>query len=478
MEFDLTKPHCFYFNEIAKIPHGSNNEKGLSDYLVTFAQTRGLAFKQDDMFNVIIYKPATEGYQQAKPLMIQAHMDMVCEKNKDSDHDFMKDPLKLKVEDGILRADKTTLGADDGTGVAYMLAILDDDNLPHPPLECVFTVQEETGLYGAMNLKAEDISAHRMISLDGGGETNTLLSSAGGCRDRVVKQLRFMANEDKTYQLSVLGLLGGHSGGEIHKEKGNANKLVMRIIKEALLKEADINLVSYNGGLKENAIPREADVVFTSVTPMSSLNKLFFESVTDIKTELEFSDPGFKIEFKEVAQASQKIERKISDELVNLVYLLPNGFKARSMAIENLTLTSLNLGVVTTSDDQIELAISIRSALKSGIENLIREIACLCETFKATYSIHAFYPGWNYSEVSPMREALTDVVKDIYDQDLELIAAHGGCECGVFKAMYDDMDIVSIGPKTRFIHTPDEELDLASFDRTYKLLTTFVSACK
>ncbi|MDD2592536.1 MAG: M20/M25/M40 family metallo-hydrolase, partial [Erysipelotrichaceae bacterium] len=181
MEFDLTKPHCFYFNEIAKIPHGSNNEKGLSDYLVTFAQTRGLAFKQDDMFNVIIYKPATEGYQQAKPLMIQAHMDMVCEKNKDSDHDFMKDPLKLKVEDGILRADKTTLGADDGTGVAYMLAILDDDNLPHPPLECVFTVQEETGLYGAMNLKAEDISAHRMISLDGGGETNTLLSSAGGC---------------------------------------------------------------------------------------------------------------------------------------------------------------------------------------------------------------------------------------------------------------------------------------------------------
>lgn len=478
MEFDLSKPQCYYFNEIAKIPHGSNNEKELSDYLVAFAKKLNLKYMQDDMYNVIIYKPATVGYETAPALMLQAHMDMVCEKNKDSDHDFMKDPLKLKVEDGILRADKTTLGADDGTGVAYMMAILADPKLPHPPLECVFTVQEETGLYGAMNLKAKDISAHRMVSLDGGGETSTLLSSAGGCRDRVVKKLAWQENDLPTYQLSVLGLLGGHSGGEIHKEKGNANKLVIRLIKEAILKGADITLVSYNGGLKENAIPREADVIFVSSTPKAVLEQYFNDSAVNIKTELAFSDAGFKINFSEQAKADRCLSTACNSEVIDLVYLLPNGFKARSMAIEGLTLTSLNLGVVTTKEDEIELAISIRSALKSSIDNLINEIACLCEAFKATYSIHAFYPGWNYSEVSPMRDTLAKVVKDIYDIDLVLIAAHGGTECGVFKAMYDDMDIVSIGPKSKFIHTPDEELDLASFDRTYKLLTTFVSACK
>lgn len=478
MEFDLSKPHCFYFNEIAMIPHGSNNEKALSDYLVAFAKKHQLAFKQDDMFNVIIYKKATSGYENSAPLMIQAHMDMVCEKNKDSNHDFLSDPLNLYVEDGLLKAKGTTLGADDGTGVAYMLAILADDKLAHPPLECVFTVQEETGLYGAMNLKAEDISAHRMISLDGGGETNTLLSSAGGCRDRVVKSLSWQTNSDETYQLSVLGLSGGHSGGEINKEKGNANKLVIRMIKEAQLENADIRLVSYDGGLKENAIPREADVVFVSKTPLTTLETLFEKSAKDIKEELEFSDAGFKYILKEVTKVTSCWTDKCSKEVIDMVYLLPNGFKARSMAIEGLTMTSLNLGVVTTEKDQLQLAISIRSALKSGIENLIREIACLCEIFGASYSIHAFYPGWNYSEISNMRDTLTAVVKELYDVKLELIAAHGGCECGVFKAMYDDMDIVSIGPKTKFIHTPDEELDLASFDRTYRLLTTFVSALK
>lgn len=478
MEFDLTKPYCYYFNEIAKIPHGSNNEKGLSDYLVAFARKLGLKHHQDEMYNVIIYQNGTAGYENSRPLMIQAHMDMVCEKNKDSAHDFLKDPLKLVVKDGILQASGTTLGADDGTGVAYMMAILADPQLPHPPLECVFTVQEETGLYGAMNLKAADISAHRMISLDGGGETNTLLSSAGGCRDHIVKALRYETNTDPAYRLSVRGLAGGHSGGEIHKEKGNANKLVMRIFQEALMNGLDLRIVSYNGGLKENAIPREADIEFVSAAAPARLEASFNASAAAIKEELEFSDAGFRIEVAALTALSKRLTAECNREVCDLVYLLPNGFKARSMAIEGLTITSLNLGVVETADDQLTLAVSIRSALTSGIDNLIREIACLCRNFHASYSIHAHYPGWNYSEVSPMRATLSRVVQDLYHQDLELIAAHGGCECGVFKAMYSDMDIVSIGPKAKDIHTPDEQLDLASFDRTYQLLTTFVSACK
>ena len=478
MEFDLTKPYCHYFNEIAKIPHGSNNEKGLSDYLMNFAKELGLVCKQDDMFNVIIYKEGSKGYENSSPLMLQAHMDMVCEKNKDSDHDFLKDSLTLVVKDGILKANGTTLGADDCTGVAYMMAILADQALAHPPLECVFTVQEEIGLYGAMHIKAEDIKARRMISLDGGGETNTLLSSAGGCRNTIVKTLEYENNTKPTYRLSVRGLLGGHSGGEIHKEKGNANKLAMRVLNEARMAGLDLKLVSFNGGLKENAIPREADIEFVYAGDKNKFMELFLKSETEIKDELEFSDAGFKIEVEELPVALRCLSDVCNAKVCDFVYLLPNGFKARSMAISGLTVTSLNLGVVETIDNELVLSVSIRSAIKSGIENLIREIACLCQIFDASYSIHAFYPGWNYSKVSPMRDSLMEVVKGIYNRDLELIAAHGGTECGIFKALHADMDIVSIGPITKDIHTPDESLDLASFDRTYNLLTKFVSACK
>ena len=478
MEFDLTKPYCHYFNEIAKIPHGSDNEKELSDYLVNFAKTLGLTFKQDDMFNVIIYKAGTIGYEKSSPLMIQAHMDMVCEKNKDSEHDFLKDPLKLVVNEGFLTADRTTLGADDCTGVAYMMAILADKELAHPPLECVFTVQEETGLYGVMNLKSGDIKARRMISLDGGGETNTLLSSAGGCRDKIVKSLEFEVNTKPTYRLSVKGLQGGHSGGEIHKEKGNANKLIMRIFKEARLSGLDMRIVSYNGGLKENAIPREAEIEFVSSDDFNKIMESFSKSEIEIKEELEFSDAGLKIVIEKLPVALRCLTDACNSEVCDFVYLLPNGFKARSLAIPGLTVTSLNLGVVETIQDKLVLSVSIRSAIKSGIDNLIREIACLCQNFDASYSIHALYPGWNYSKVSTMRDTLGEVVKSVYNKDLELIATHGGCECGIFKAMHENMDIVSIGPITKDIHTPDERLDLASFDRTYNLLTRFVSACK
>lgn len=478
MEFDLTKPYCHYFNEITKIPHGSNNEKGLSDYLVNFAKDLGLAYIQDDMFNVIIYKSGTVGYEQSEPLMIQAHIDMVCEKNKDSSHDFRKDPLKLIIRDGFLCTEGTTLGADDGTGVAYMMAILADKDGSHPPLECVFTVQEETGLFGAMHLKAQDIKARRMISLDGGGETNTLLSSSGGCRDKIVKRLEFEANTKPTFRLSVKGLLGGHSGGEIHKEKGNANKLVMRLFKEACLSGLDLRIVSYSGGLKDNAIPREAEIEYVSSDDPSKILGIILKSESEIKEELEYSDSGFKVIIESLPVAAKCLTQTCSTDVCDFVYLFPNGFKARSMAIPGLTLTSLNLGVVETKEDQLILSVSIRSAIRSGIDNLIREIACLCERFDATYTTSAFYPGWNYSKVSPLRNILSETVKKIYDNDLELIAAHGGVECGVFKAMHSTMDIVSIGPITKDIHTPEERLDLSSFDRTYVLLTQVVSACK
>ena len=280
MNFQLTNEPRRYFYELTQIPHGSANEQALSDYLVTFAKTHNLAYIQDDMWNVIIRKPASAGYEHKPYLTIQAHMDMVCEKHTDTVHDFTKDPLHLYVdEENILHAEGTTLGADDGTGVAYMLAILADDTLEHPPLECIFTVQEEIGLVGAMHLKADDVLGRRMISLDGGGETRTLLSSAGGCRVKIQKKLRRTSVQKPSYQLNVRGLSGGHSGGEIAKEKGNSIHLTARVLYEL---QQPVLLQNITGGLKENAIARECTTVFKCDMPFEVLQEKIKRIENDI----------------------------------------------------------------------------------------------------------------------------------------------------------------------------------------------------
>lgn len=479
MEFEITNRPRFFFKETTRIPHGSLNEKALSDYVVELAKKLGYQYKQDEMYNVIVYKPASAGYEDFKPLVIQAHLDMVCEKNKDCDLDFEKDPLRLYVDDeGWLKAKGTTLGADDCHGVAYMLAILEDKTLNHPALECIFTVQEEIGLIGSMYIKAEDVKGRRMISLDGGGETVTSVSSAGGCQVNLVKKLMMEENGDPTYKLGVRGLSGGHSGGEIHKEKGNANQLAARIIKEAMLQGVDVQIVSYDGGLKDNAIPREADIVFTSKTDFKAIQSSVEKSIEDIKIELEFSDAGFNAILEKLEPAVKKADHKSSEELIDYAYLMPNGFQHRSMAIEGLTLTSLNLGVVTTDDEEVKITVSVRSAIESGIDNLIRILKTLAGRLGFDVTTSARYPGWNFKEESSMREIYKKCVKEIYGEELKTVAGHGGCECGVFNNLVGGMDIISMGPKASGCHTPDEKLNLESFDRTYKLLCKVISEAK
>lgn len=477
MDFDLTKRWCHYFNECTKLPHGSGNEKPLSDFVVQFAKDHGLAYKQDEMWNVIVYKDASAGYESAAPLMIQAHMDMVCEKNKGSDHDFEHDPLDLYVEDGWLRARGTTLGADDCVGVAYMLAILEDDTLAHPPLECVFTVLEEVGLNGAMNLKAEDFKAHRLINLDGGGETSAMTTSAGGCRCEFRKDLVWEQTGDPAYTLSVRGLGGGHSGLDIHLEKGNANQLAARALKEASLHGADIRLVSFEGGLKDNAIPRESDIVFVSSTPADELRRLIAQTAADVKAELEFSDPNLRYELT-AASASECATAACSADILNFMFLMPHNFQHRSMAIEGLTLTSLNLGVIRSDREQAILRVSLRSGLESGIDHLIRVLRTLADQTGFSMTTDSRYPAWSYVQNSAIRDLFAKVAKEQYGEEPVFSASHGGTECGIFCRLIPGIDIVSFGPLTENIHTPDEALDLASFDRTYRLLCGLVSACR
>lgn len=479
MKYDCTLPHRRFFYEIAQLPHGSKNEKPLSDYLVAFARAHHLAYQQDDLYNVIIRKPATPGYENAPVLGLQAHMDMVCEKSKDKVHDFCRDPLTFVVDEaGILRADGTTLGADDCTGVAYMLSVLEDDSLPHPELECIFTTQEEIGMFGAMALKPEDIRCHRMISLDGGGENNTLLTSAGGCRLEMTRKLEMEVNSAPCYAVRVMGLSGGHSGGEIHKEKGNADKLLIRILKEARLAGLSIQLGMLNGGLKDNAIPRECEAIIASREDPEILKKQIEKSAEAIWKELEFSDSGFQAEVESVSPLDQVWTNSCSDSVIDMLFLYPNGFVARSMAVEGLTMTSLNLGILSTEGDELRIVVSVRSMLSSAIDDLVNRIDTVNKLFGAVMERGAEYPGWNYSENSPMRETMRRVVKRRYHEELNVTAAHGGCECGVFSAIHGDMDIISIGPVTEHIHTPDEQLDLASFDRTYHLLTDVIKDCR
>ena len=477
MEFDLTKPYCYYFDAITKIPHGSYHEKAISDYVVSFAKEHNLKYVQDKMWNVVIYKGASSGYEDYDPIMLQGHMDMVCEAVSGLDFDFETQPIETYVdEDGRLRAKGTTLGADDGMGVAEMLAILSDDSLKHPPLECVFTVQEEVGLFGALGLDKTLIHSHRMISLDGGGEVMTSISSAGGVN--VINEIKcdLVSNEKPTYSLKVTGLTGGHSGGEIHKEKGNANKLVARILKE-MMKEVDVSLVSIDGGTKDNAITRESIAVFSSSTSKEVIETKVKELTDKIYVEFEDSDPGFTSELELIEISSTCMSEQSTKNVIDYMYLVPNGFQHRSTVIEGLTLTSLNLGIVKTEGDKIICNSSVRSALDEALDDYIDHLTCLAGYTGGSVTTFARYPGWKYDENSKIRKTFREVLSKLYDgKVLEERAAHGGLECAIFTQIDGGMDIITCGPVSEGCHTPDEFLDLASFDRTYKLLTTIIAS--
>lgn len=471
---DHNKPIFKYFEEISRIPHGSFNEQQLSQYLVDFAINHHLKYKQDEMNNVIIYKSGSVGYENHEPLILQGHMDMVCEKNNDHEHDFEKDPLQLYVEDGWLKAKGTTLGADDGYALSYVLSILESDVVSHPPLECIFTVQEEVGMFGALKLKQADFKAKRMIGMDTGGEVVTCVSSSGGRRTVVSKPLNKIENTFNTFELNIGGLLGGHSGGNIDKERGNANKLAFRML-QRLLENKAVYLVDVVGGLKENAIPRECVVSFACDTSIKFIDHLFRSIEKNIKEELEFSDPNFYYRLRQIEKPVLTVyDEKTSSEAIQLVYLLPNGLKAKSMKIKGLTTVSLNLGVIGIEEDVMQCYFSIRSPILSAKEELSLEIETLSKLLGASIENSADYPGWNYEEKSIMREIFKDVIQEQFHQELVIEASHGGLETGVLKGLIPDLDIVTMGPKCMGAHTPDEKLHLASFEKMYEVLKIFL----
>ena len=465
---DITVPINRFFEEISAIPRGSGNEAGIARYLTEFAKARGLRAVQDDTNNVVIYKGGSAGRENEAPVMLQSHIDMVCEQVVGCGHDFLKDPIELIVEDGWLRANGTTLGADDGAGVAYMLAILDDDKVSHPPLECVFTASEETGLDGARALKKQLISATRMIGLDGGGETCTCIGSSGGRRITAKCPVVYGENTSPCYLLTITGLNGGHSGHCIDQGLGNAIKLGFRMLYQLLERGVDIRIVRITGGAKNNAIPREFAVLFSSGFAAPMLERYVDQIAADMKEELIEADPGLTVELQDSELVNSAITQEDSGALITMGYLMPSGMLSRSTKL-NIPTVSLNLGVLVQQDGSVDFDYLLRSPIRSARDDMARQLEAISSIFGGYIQLENDYDGWNYTEKSPLRDALRQVLKE-QGCEMEESASHGGLETGVFKGRYPKMDIITYGPISFGFHTPEEKLDLASFQRSYENL--------
>ncbi|WP_342622010.1 beta-Ala-His dipeptidase [Erysipelothrix sp. P66] len=462
-----------YFREISAIPRASFNEEAISNHLVDFAKGLGLDYIQDELWNVIIFKPATQGYENAPTVMLQSHTDMVAEKNKDSNHDFDVDPIELIIKDGMLYANNTTLGADDGAGVAYMMAVLADSEMGHPALECVFTVQEETGLTGATELDTSMLKSELCIGLDGSGEVETYVSSCGGVRARLAKAVQFEDIDSDTITVSIRGLLGGHSGGEIDQERGNASKIAGIIMRRAL-DQFDFRVVAAEGGLKMNAITREHDFTL-AMKDLEGFKAWFKEMEAGFKEQYEFSDAGLNFTLTE-GHTTRALCEADTRRVVDALFMLPYGVIQMSKAIEGLVITSSNIGTVRLDENELEITMSIRATQAFVLDTVMRQVEWIAAQNDLETEFTSRYPGWNYDAKSKLRERTMSVYKELRGQDMETEATHGGMELGIWKGKMPHIDIVSFGPIMFDIHTPDERLDIASFDRTYEFLVALLES--
>ena len=467
-----------YFAEISKIPRASKKEKEISDWLVKFAKERKLKVIQDEHYNVIIKKKATEGYEDFSPLILQGHMDMVWEKNKDTEFDFSTQGLELVIDGDFLKANGTTLGADNGIAIAYALAILDSDDIKHPALEVVITTDEEDGMSGVANLDFDEFDGKTLINLDTEEYGEVYVSSAGGTRTetKFIFETKKIGNGYTPISIEVKGLSGGHSGAEIHKNLGNSIKILSEVLYH-LSKRYEMSLIHIDGGGKVNAIPREA-VAEIAV-------KLDGDSIDELKklAELAFENilKDFKVSDKSPILAIEKIEEKnlgisLGDTLniINFLHEVPNGVLEMSKHIEGLVETSINIGFISTEivDGNVKIRIKslARSMANDPLNKLVEEITDLTRKHDANIKIAASNPSWEYKEDSKIRELIAKSFKEITGNEPVIKAIHAGLECGVFTQNIKGADVVSIGPNIYGAHTPEERMDIKSVGETWEWL--------
>ncbi|SKA83843.1 dipeptidase D [Clostridium sp. USBA 49] len=471
-----------YFEEISNIPRGSGNEKAISDYLVNFAKEHNLEVIQDEALNVIIKKPAYKGYENAPIVVLQGHMDMVNEKKQNVEHDFNKDPLKLRVEGDKIYALGTTLGADNGIAIAYSLAILSSNDIPHPPLEVLITTDEETGMTGAKNLNPEHIKGRILINMDSEEEGQLLVSCAGGVRLRSVLKIDWEQNIKENFvcaEIKIRGLKGGHSGMEINKGRGNSNKIIGRILYD-ILNTFDFRLISINGGNKDNVIPREAYAEILIKKDCIEDIKLLIDKWNKIlQNEFKISDPYINVDFNIVSKTLNKVFSKESTKkAIEFLYLIPNGVQTMSMEIEGLVESSINLGAVKTDSESVHFNSAARSCVRSLKEDIVNKYKITAEVFNAEFYKEADYPEWKYNPNSKIKKLFQKVYKDLYGREPEIVAIHAGVECGLFEEKFGEIDMISFGPNIYDVHTPNENMSISSVQRTWKYLLAVLKEIK
>lgn len=466
-----------YFEEICKIPHGSRNTKQISDFLVEFAKDHGFRYVQDELNNVVIYKPGTPGYENSPTVIIQGHMDMVCEKRPDVDHDFTKDPLNISVKDGYVTANGTTLGGDDGIAVAYGLALLESTELAHPALEVLITVDEEIGLLGAEGFDCSALKGKRLINLDSEAEGSLWISCAGGLSGISTIPVQRVEAEGQKAAVKITGLMGGHSGAEIDKKRANANVLMGRFL-YTLQKEAAYEIISLAGGQKDNAITREADAELL-VEDVNAVKACAEKVQKGFREEYAGTDEGITIEITDLGASSARVLHPTSREKV-LFFLMevPFGIQKMSGSIDGLVETSTNIGIVKLGEDEFLGSSSVRSSVEAAGAALSDKICYLTEFLGGDYTVQGAYPAWEYRKDSPLRDQMVEVYEEMYGEKPNVVAIHAGLECGLFYKKIEGLDCVSLGPNMKDIHTSEEVLDIASTERVWKYLVKVLESLK
>ena len=457
-----------YFEEICAIPHGSRNTKAISDYLVAFAKEHNLKYIQDESNNVILFGPGTCGMEDHAPVILQGHMDMVCEKDASCPLDMAVDGLDLMHDDRYVYAKGTTLGGDDGIAVAYALAILEDNTIAHPPLEVIITVDEEIGMLGATAIDLSMLQGRTLVNLDSEEEGIFTVSCAGGATSVISLPVERKAVYGPCVRLTVDGLQGGHSGAEIHKNRANANKVMGEDLSR-IQKRMPLCLTSFTGGSKDNAIPRSCQATVVAMG-------IGIERINDVAAQLQaeirekFDEPEASIQAFDVdALGGNSLTTAATSDVISLLCACPNGVQSYSQDMPGLVQTSLNLGIAKLGD-QFTATFSVRSSVNQEKEELIRKLRELTDFYNGSYSQSGTYPAWEFRKDSPLRDTMVRIYREMFGKDPQVLAIHAGLECGLLGDKLPGLDCVSIGPQMHDIHTSREKLEIASTERTWNCL--------
>ena len=457
-----------YFEKLCAYPHGSGNTKAISDYLVSFAQEQGLPYIQDELNNVIMFCPGTCGYEDHAPVVLQGHMDMVCEKNADCPIDMETQGLDVTHDDKWVFANGTTLGGDDGIAVAYAMALMADKSIPHPPLEVVITVDEETGMYGAVGIDLSMLQGRTLINIDSEDEGVFTVSCAGGARGTIKLPVKRRAVYGPCIKLTVEGLRGGHSGVEIHKNRANATKVMGELLRR-VQELMPLCMTGFSGGAKDNAIPRSCQATLVAMgIRLERINEITEALQKEIREQ--YDEPDAIVRGDDVdALGGNALTSEDTAKVIDLLCSVPNGVQAWSRDIDGLVQTSLNLGVAELLDD-LRLTFAVRSSVNQEKRELLNRLTELADQFGGSYSETGDYPAWEYKKDSVLRDTMVKVYREMFQKDAQVVAIHAGLECGLLSEKLPGLDCVSIGPDMRDIHTSREKLSIASVERTWKFL--------